>query len=137
MPVDILLIAFGVNDSTAFHSVARWERDLRALLTALEARCKPGMIVLAGVPPLEKFPALPQPLRWVMGLKGRALDAAARRIAAGSTNIRHVGFALAPSDSGLMASDGFHPSVHGCQAWAAQLTTACLPPGGASRSPNP
>lgn len=126
-PVDIVLVAFGVNDTTAFHSVSRWRADLRALLQALETRCRPGLVLLSGVPPIAEFPALPQPLRWVMGLKAQALDRAAHALAARLPHTHHVPFALMPRDHGMMAADGYHPSGAGCAAWAELLAGAGAP----------
>lgn len=125
--VDIALLAFGVNDTTAFCPVRRWQDDLRALFDALDARCAPRLIVLSGVPPVADFPALPQPLRWVMGLKAAALDAAARELAPQLPRTLYVPLALATRDAAMMASDGYHPSALGCAAWAALLADACAP----------
>jgi lysophospholipase L1-like esterase len=124
-PVDIALVAFGVNDTTAFHSVARWRADLHDLLAALELRCAPRLVLLSGVPLLAHFPALPQPLRWVMGLKAQALDATARELATALPHTRYVPLALDPTDPGMMARDGYHPSAQGCTAWAQLLASAC------------
>jgi lysophospholipase L1-like esterase len=125
-PIDLALVAFGVNDATAFRPVAAWRRDLAQLLRALDARCAPQLILLAGVPPLARFPALPQPLRWVMGLKAQALDAAARELARSLPRVLHVPLALDPRQPSLMACDGYHPSAPGCAAWAQVLADACL-----------
>jgi lysophospholipase L1-like esterase len=119
--VDIALVAFGVNDTTAFHSVARWRADLRAIIGALQQRCAPSLILLSGVPPMAHFPALPQPLRWVMGLKSQAFDAAARELTMTLPGTRYVALAIDPTDRALMASDGYHPSAQGCTAWAELL----------------
>lgn len=118
---DVALVAFGVNDTAAFHPVRRWRDDLRRLLGVLEERCAPRLILLSGVPPVARFPALPQPLRYVLGMKARALDAAARELAASWPGARHVALSLDPADRTLMASDGYHPSARGCAAWARLL----------------
>jgi lysophospholipase L1-like esterase len=123
--VDVALVAFGVNDTTAFHSVQRWRTDLRSLLQALEKRCAPRLILLSGVPAVAHFPALPQPLRWVMGMKAHVLDVAARDLAASLPRTRYVALPLDPADKTMMASDGYHPSAKGCTAWAQLLTDAC------------
>lgn len=123
-PVDVALVAFGVNDTTAFTSVARWQRDLRDVLAAVEQRCRPGLILLSGVPPLRHFPALPQPLRWVMGLKADVLDEAARELAHGMRGVCYVPLSLDTADPAMMAADGYHPSAKGCAAWAGLLAKA-------------
>lgn len=121
-PVDIALVAFGVNDTTAFRSVSSWLRDLSAVLDAIEVRCQPQLILLSGIPPLAHFPALPQPLRWVMGLKARTLDMAAQALATERAHTVHVPLLLDTQDVTMMASDGYHPSAKGCIAWAGLLS---------------
>lgn len=125
-PVDIALVAFGVNDTTAFRPVHVWRRDLQDILSALEAVSNPRNIILSGVPPMAQFPALPQPLRWVMGLKAQALDRAARQLAATRARTVHVPLVLDTSDVSMMASDGYHPSEKGCEAWAQLLADAYM-----------
>lgn len=124
-PVDIAFIAFGVNDTTAFNSVARWRADLRKLLAELELRCAPRLVLLSGVPALAHFPALPQPLRWVMGLKAQALDRAILDLALPLPRTCYVPLSLDATDPRMMASDGYHPSALGCTAWAQLLAAAC------------
>lgn len=130
--VDIVLVAFGVNDTTSFRSTARWERDIAALLAELTRRCTPHRILLSGVPPMSALPVLPQPLRYVMGLKASSLDASLRGIAAASDIALHVPLALDTRNPALLACDGYHPSVAGYCAWAELLAEACLdrPPAG-------
>lgn len=129
-PTDIVFVAFGVNDTTAFRPVGQWRNDIRSLLEAIDRRCMPGMILLSGVPPMAHFPALPQPLRWVMGLKAAALDAAVRDIANTMPQLHarllHVPVAIDPADSSVMASDGYHASAKGCRVWAGLIAEAYI-----------
>lgn len=123
-PVDLVMVSFGVNDTTAFRQAGTWRRELMQLLQALELRCTPRLIILSGVPPLARFPALPEPLRWVMGMKAGALDRVAREVASVMPQVVHVPLTLDPRNSGLMATDGYHPSASGCAAWAQALAAA-------------
>ncbi|MCU6434364.1 SGNH/GDSL hydrolase family protein [Undibacterium sp. Jales W-56] len=123
---DILLIAFGVNDTTAFKSNRRYRADLTQLIDAVEQHFSPKLIVISGVPPLHAFPALPQPLRMVLGIKARSLDNVARQLASARPRLLYVATGFDIQDAALMAHDGYHPSAKGAQAWAAQLTGACL-----------
>ncbi|WP_420475380.1 SGNH/GDSL hydrolase family protein [Noviherbaspirillum sp. ST9] len=125
-PVDIVLIAFGVNDTTAFNPAARWTRDLDEVLQTLARRCQPKLVLLSGLPPVAHFPALPQPLRFVMGLKASVLDHAAKELAATREAVCYVPLALDTHDMAMMASDGYHPSEKGCTAWAELLAEAAL-----------
>lgn len=125
-PVDLLLVAFGVNDSTSFHSSGRWQADLALLLHSLQQRCQPRLVLLSGVPPMGRFPSLPQPLRWVLGLKAAALDATAASLAAATPGVLHVPMRLDTAMPGLMASDRYHPSAAGCAAWGNALADEAL-----------
>ena len=63
---DVVVVALGVNDVLSIPSGdGSWTRDLAALVGELRARCgRSGLpVVLAAVPPMHHFPALPQPLR--------------------------------------------------------------------------
>lgn len=125
-PVDILLVAFGVNDAVAFRRVGAWQRDILALIEQLRRRCTPRVVLLSGVPPMQAFPALPYPLRWVMGLKAAALDRGLQALARRHDWLHHVPLLLdTRNDASLAAEDGYHPSAKGCRAWAGLLADAC------------
>lgn len=126
-PVDIALVAFGVNDTTAFSPAGRWTRDLGDVLQTIGRRCRPRLVLLSGVPPVAHFPALPQPLRWVMGLKASVLDQAVQDLASRLQGVCHVPLTLDTRDRTMMASDGYHPSEKGCTAWAQLLADAAVP----------
>lgn len=123
-PVDLALVAFGVNDTTAFRSVSSWRRDLLAMLEALRVRCAPTCVIVSGVPPVAHLPALPQPLRWVMGLKAQVLDAEIRALAQTLPRTLYVPLLLDTHDRSMLAQDGYHPSEKGCSTWAALLADA-------------
>jgi len=125
-PVDIAALAFGVNDTTAFRRSAAWRAELLQMWEAVRERCRPRFIVLCGVPPVGRFPALPQPLRGVLGLKADALDREARRLAEQLPDTVHVPVNIDTACAGLMAHDGYHPSAAGCTAWAGLLAEACF-----------
>jgi lysophospholipase L1-like esterase len=125
---DVAVIALGVNDTLRFHAPGRWRRDLRHLAAAIRARCGPVPVVLAGVPPVGRFPALPQPLRGVLGLRAALLECAARRLAAELANARYVD--VPPLEEAVdvyFAADGFHPSPRGYAAWAGAIADVAAP----------
>ncbi|HEX6911468.1 MAG TPA: SGNH/GDSL hydrolase family protein, partial [Longimicrobium sp.] len=122
---DVAIIALGVNDTLRLHAPARWTADLRALVHLLRERCGALPVVLAGVPPMHRFPALPQPLRGVMGMRAAVLDRAAERLAGQLNAVRHVHVPLPPAEvDGFFCPDRFHPSPRGYAAWGAALGSA-------------
>ncbi|WP_394777375.1 SGNH/GDSL hydrolase family protein [Undibacterium sp.] len=122
--VDIALIAFGVNDTTSFHSSARYRTELAQLVAAVQARLAPTLIILSGVPPMHEFPSLPQPLRFVLGQKARALDKITETLARELSGVHYISMLFNTGESGLMAVDGYHPSEKGVLRWAQHMAAA-------------
>jgi lysophospholipase L1-like esterase len=122
---DVAVLALGVNDTLRFHSPARWRRDLAALAEAVRERCGPVPILLSSVPPVGRFPALPQPLRGALGIRAALLDRAARRLANELADARHVPMpALERDVAAYFCADRFHPSPAGYAAWGAAVAEA-------------
>jgi len=121
---DWVVLALGVNDVLRFRSPPGWQKDLRQLIDALRQKLGMVPIILAPVPRMQHFPALPQPLRSILGLRARLLDQAACALAGRLPHVVHVPFTIAPEAKGLYCLDGFHPSVKGYAAWAEQLAAA-------------
>jgi lysophospholipase L1-like esterase len=69
---------------------------------------------------MDRFPALPQPLRAVFGLRSAALDAAAASLAA-LPGVGHVPMPAALLDPDIFAADRFHPGPAGYHIWGEQL----------------
>lgn len=80
----------------------------------------PAPIFLAAVPPLGRFPALPQPLRAVLGLRAHLLDLAAADLAPRLEAVTHLPLTLAVTPHQFCA-DGFHPGLEGYRQWGALL----------------
>ena len=119
--VDLVLIALGVNDCLQLTGARRWQKGLKDLLDGLAERCQPRLVIMAGVPPMQHFPALPQPLAGMLGLRARMLDAGAADVASARTGVMHVPMIFDGRSPELFCRDGFHPCAHGHQVWADQL----------------
>ncbi|MFZ6655021.1 SGNH/GDSL hydrolase family protein [Undibacterium sp. TJN19] len=119
---DIVIIAFGVNDTTGFTSVARYRQQLHDLIRQLErGQQQPPVMLISGVPPMQYFPALPRVLRFILGMKARVLDQVAKDLCASEKHLIHVPLQMNFQDRHLMAEDGYHPSALGNTVWAQQL----------------
>lgn len=121
---DLVVVALGVNDALRIRSPRAWHQQVARVLDALGPHLGPsGRIVLAGVPDLGSFPALPQPLRAVLGWHAGSLERQLRSLAAKRPGVLHVpGPQLA--GEGLFAADAFHPSALAYSRWAAHLADA-------------
>lgn len=106
----IALVSVGVNDVTGLTSLLRFQTGLFDLIMALRQRWSNAHVVLLGLPPLERFPVVPWPLRTVIGARARLLDAVLERTAAILGNTSHLGM-REQFDASMMAADGFHPGA--------------------------
>lgn len=127
---DLILVSVGVNDVTGLSRGRRFAGALDALLSDLRAHSPQAQLMLLGIPPMQAFPLLPQPLRAWLGGRSRRLEAlgvaTARRHQALHSPVR-----VQPAPE-MFASDGFHPSELGHARWAeevqAQLQALPWPP---------
>lgn len=124
---DLLVVALGVNDVMGQTSAAAFVRDMASVVGMVRRHHGPVPAVLAGVPPVGSFPALPQPLRALLGLRAWWLDRALARSAAGDPRVAHVPMGVRGEARALFADDGFHPSAAGDAVWAAALAAAAAP----------
>lgn len=108
MPAEIAVAVLGVNDVIDQVSPARAVQQRAALADWLRHAAGVRHVVFAPLPPVHRFPLLPQPLRHVMGADARAHDEAMARWAATREDVSHVPIEL-PLGPEHMAADGFHP----------------------------
>ncbi|MCS5573911.1 MAG: SGNH/GDSL hydrolase family protein [Pseudomonadales bacterium] len=119
---DIYLVSIGVNDVTGLTPLVRWQMQVIELITLLDRR---GRIVLLGVPPMQYFTALPQPLRQVLGIRAALLDKTLREVA--DTVERVVWLdASVNFDHRHLAQDGYHPNEVACVEMAAKIVDALM-----------
>ena len=124
-PFDLALLIHGVNDTTRLTSPARFRARQIALMEALAERHGIKRFILSGVPPMQHFPLLPQPLRRVLGSHAARLDSELARLAGERSGIEHLPLAL-PFEPHLVARDGFHPSEEAYALWADMLAARIL-----------
>lgn len=122
-PADVLITTLGVND--VVDQVA--PRQALAALDGIHAlavsRAGVRLALHCGAPPMQRFPLLPQPLRWFFGRQAARFNAALARTVAGQPGRQVV---LLPESMQrnaveLMAEDGFHPGPRGYALWAEAL----------------
>jgi lysophospholipase L1-like esterase len=117
---DVVVTSIGVNDATAGTALKTWRAQQQKLMTLLKEKFAVRHILVSAVPPMHHFPALPQPLRWYMGLRAQRLN---RALALQLQNDAEGELVMAdfPLEDGYMASDGFHPGPLAYAVWAAQI----------------
>lgn len=122
---DALVVVLGVNDVTAQRSPQAFARSVRALVEAVQRDVYAPRVVCCAVPPMDQFPALPQPLRWYLGRCSRQLDEALQGLCRSQPGWHYCGLGWSqPGDP--MASDGYHPGPEQVRRWAAAVATGIL-----------
>jgi lysophospholipase L1-like esterase len=122
--VDVILISVGVNDVTGLTSLSQWQNQLHIMLKTLKQHSPESIIAISGIPPMHLFPLLPQPLRYVLGLRARTLDELIQLSIKKYEKVIHIPIEI-DLDPKNFSEDGYHPSKIGCQKWA-ELTASMI-----------
>jgi lysophospholipase L1-like esterase len=125
-PADLLIVAFCINDLTGYRSPAGFAEDLEAMVRAARNRVGDAAVVIGGVAPIASFPALPWPLRAILGWRAAALQAAAEGLTQRLRKLVVERFS-APFSRDLFASDGFHPNPRAHSLWGEKIAALALP----------
>lgn len=113
---DVAIVALGVNDSKNAVAASAWASHYSAILDILATRFHVEHTIASGIPPVQDFPILPNPLRHVLSRRARHFDAILRDIIARTPHASY----LAPPDRlapEQMAADGFHAGPPIYAAW--------------------
>ena len=138
LPVDVMIISVGVNDTTASTSAVKWQQQLADIITIAQRKFGVRQLIFCGLPPMAHMPALPAPLSHFIGAKAAQLDHVLQHVCHQNKGVHYMAtdFAQiaanhahainapldAPLDKAAMfASDGFHPSSITYRYWAEQL----------------
>lgn len=116
--VDVAVTALGVNDVIRQVSPSRFREHQRAIAEHLVAHGA-RQVWRSGLPPVERFPLLPWPLREVMATQARHLDEVL--ILDSAPPLHRLPFDPLQLDPSQMASDGFHPGPAIYAEWARAL----------------
>lgn len=117
---DLILVSIGVNDVTRLTGLLRWQLQLTQLIPLLTERA--DKIVFLGVPPMEYFTALPQPLRWVLGVRAAMLDQSLKQSAELLPQVDWLALGM-KFDAEHLAEDGYHPNEIACREIATHIAS--------------
>ncbi|MBW6495160.1 MAG: SGNH/GDSL hydrolase family protein [Burkholderiaceae bacterium] len=114
---DLAVVALGVNDVTARVSIGTWLARIGQLVEQIRGDWGARQIWLSGLPPMHRFPLLPQPLRWFLGRRARRFSTALGAWAARRPGLHYVALPDMTNPT-LIAADGFHPGPGAVAIWA-------------------
>ncbi len=118
---DLLVTALGVNDVVRQIPTRRTRDTLDALHRWTAEQLGVRYSLHCAVPPMERFPLLPAPLRWLLGAQAELLNRELQQHLGDRRDraLRRMPDKLLQRE--LMAADGFHPGSAGYAAWADAL----------------
>jgi lysophospholipase L1-like esterase len=114
---DVAVVSVGVNDVTGRTGSARWIARQAMLIDLLKSKFGIDHILLSSLPPMHVFPALPQPLRWYLGMRAKQLNGMLQAIAEADACCEFLQIDF-PFEQSYIAADGFHPAAPAYSAWA-------------------
>lgn len=120
---DVVVTSIGVNDVTKLTSANSWIKQQKQLFEYIQARFQPKLIIVSGVPPMQHFPALPNPLAWLFGKYAEQMNQVLYKWVEAQNQFRFIQYDI-ESFQALnlpMASDGFHPSKEIYAIWGQQV----------------
>lgn len=106
---DVAVLSMGANDVLSRRRLRTWITQQQQLIDILHQRFGVQHIVFSAVPPLHGFPALPQPLRWFLGLRAENFNAALSKLLSQQPRTHLFQMHFVRGGAGVFASDGFHP----------------------------
>lgn len=120
---DVVLISVGVNDVTKLMSADLWIKKQQKLYVDISIKFSPELVIAAGVPPMNLFPALPNPLAWLFGQYAKKMNQKLKKMVNQTLHMDWIEYDIQTYQAlNLeMAEDGFHPSKDVYKLWAEQV----------------
>ncbi len=121
---DVVVTSVGVNDITKLMPAHIWIQKQAQLYQLIADKFQPQLILAAGVPPMQLFPALPNPLAWLFGQYAKQMNRELHKFIQKQPNMDWIEYDIAQYQQMQleMAEDGFHPSKEIYQIWGKEVT---------------
>jgi hypothetical protein len=134
--VDVAVLALGIPDALMMTSPELWEARLTEVIASTRAQAGAGCrIVLAGIPPMDRFRHLPPAARALLRSQLRRLDSALRRMQDADAGIVYVRFPNLASDRMHVRRGFSFRAMH--DLWARAIAPHLVTPSGNARSAGP
>ena len=120
---DVIVTSVGVNDVTKLIPVEVWIQKQEQLYSKIQQKFSPKLIIAAGVPPMNMFPALPNPLAWLFGQYAKQMNQQLEKFVNQQVNMQWIEYDIEKyrAMNLQMAADGFHPSKEVYTLWGQEV----------------
>lgn len=119
----MVVTSIGVNDVTKLTSASSWIKQQKLLFQYIQAHFQPKLIIVSGIPPMQHFPALPNPLAWLFGKYAEQMNQVLDKWLESQNQFKFIQYDIEHFQAMNlpMASDGFHPSKEIYAIWGQQV----------------
>lgn len=120
---DVIITSVGVNDVTKLMPAEAWIQKQEQLYSKIQQKFSPKLIIAAGVPPMNMFPALPNPLAWLFGQYAKQMNQQLEKFVNQQVNMQWIEYDIEKyrAMNLQMAADGFHPSKEVYTLWGQEV----------------
>lgn len=120
---DVIVTSVGVNDVTKLIPARVWIQKQEQLYSKIQQKFSPKLIIAAGVPPMNMFPALPNPLAWLFGQYAKQMNQQLENFVNQQVNMQWIEYDIEKyrAMNLQMAADGFHPSKEVYTLWGQEV----------------
>ncbi len=124
--IDVVVTSLGVNDVTSGVASRTWIKQQQKLRGELKHRFGDPYLIITSIPPMHKFPALPQPLRWYLGRVAKQFNIELNNSIKGEPMVASLEIDTGIGNNVKTASDGFHPGASAYTLWGESVATAII-----------
>jgi len=120
---DVIVTSVGVNDVTKLMPADIWIQKQEQLYSKIQQKFSPKLIIAAGVPPMNMFPALPNPLAWLFGQYAKQMNQQLEKFVNQQVNMQWIEYDIEKyrAMNLQMAVDGVHPSKEVYTLWGQEV----------------
>ncbi|MDT0200079.1 MULTISPECIES: SGNH/GDSL hydrolase family protein [unclassified Acinetobacter] len=120
---DVIVTSVGVNDVTKLMPAEVWIQKQEQLYSKIQQKFSPKLIIAAGVPPMNMFPALPNPSAWLFGKYAKHMNLKLEKFVNQQVNMQWIEYDIEKyrAMNLQMAADGFHPSKEVYTLWGQEV----------------
>ena len=120
---DVIITSVGVNDVTKLMPADIWIQKQEQLYSKIQQKFSPKLIIAAGVPPMNMFPALPNSLAWLFGQYAKQMNQQLENFVNQQVNMQWIEYDIEKyrAMNLQMAADGFHPSKEVYTLWGQEV----------------
>ena len=113
---DFAISALGVNDALGARSASFYLKKQGQFVDLLREKFSVKQLVLSALPPLNRFPSLPEPLSWYLGRTATLYNDRLARLVDGAEDCQFIAANFQFRDT-MLARDGFHPGPSIYKIW--------------------